>query len=479
MKDLQAMKPRHISNRLGILTALAFTALLVLPACSSNGGGGTTPYTNLQTGQVTVPTTNGGVPQLSAPAGLISQKQNLQNTQYVVFAWNDLGMHCLNPSYDAAVVLPPYNTLWAQIVKRGNPPQVVTQRFSVEYSIVGNTYSYGKSVFGKFWDNVLKLFGVNIERNKGLNLVDLAISNGLSGSMVNKSDHFEVDGIPLTPILDNGTWTPYQVAQITVKDSSGSIVASTYTTAPTSEEMNCAKCHGTSNTFDNILATHDKNEGTTLVSQKPVLCASCHGSPVLNLNQSGSSGKFLSQAMHTKHSTVTPQPNCYDCHPGANTNCSRSIAHTAADGNCTSCHGTLAAVGNSITAGRVPWVNEPNCIQCHPGVSGVDTGSVLYRNAPAHGGLYCASCHSSPHAMVPTSVMPDNYQALQYQGKALTIGACETCHKTSRGGGSLGEYMEEHGGTNPQQPNACNICHTGVTSTNVGNWPHNFQWLSR
>ena len=41
---------------------------------------------------------------------------------YVVLAWNDLGMHCLNPTYDQLIILPPYNTLWAQVVERGDPP---------------------------------------------------------------------------------------------------------------------------------------------------------------------------------------------------------------------------------------------------------------------------------------------------------------------------------------------------------------------
>jgi hypothetical protein len=243
--------------------------------------------------------------------------------------------------------------------------------------------------------------------------------------------------------------------------------------------MNCAKCHGATNTFANVLTTHDKTEGTNLTNQKPVLCASCHGSPALGLNEPGLAGAYLSQAMHLKHSTVSPQPNCYDCHPGDITKCSRSLAHTAPNGNCTACHGTLANVGNSITAGRMPWVNEPTCSQCHSGVSGVDTGSILYRNAAGHGGLYCASCHSSPHATVPTNILSDNFQALQYQGKALTIGACETCHKTSRGDDNLGEYMEEHGGPNPEKSNACNVCHTAVTTTNISKWPHMFQWLSR
>ena len=44
------------------------------------------------------------------------------SARYVVLAWNDLGMHCLNPTYDTAVILPPYNTVWAQVIQRGNPP---------------------------------------------------------------------------------------------------------------------------------------------------------------------------------------------------------------------------------------------------------------------------------------------------------------------------------------------------------------------
>jgi len=55
-----------------------------------------------------------------------------QPGEYVVFVWNDLGMHCLNPTYDTAVILPPYNTVWAQVIKRGNPPQIVTTDLTAE-----------------------------------------------------------------------------------------------------------------------------------------------------------------------------------------------------------------------------------------------------------------------------------------------------------------------------------------------------------
>jgi len=345
----------------------------------------------------------------------------------------------------------------------------------VEYNIINNTFSYGKGSFSQFWDNAMQLFGINLEKNTGLNLSDPSVHNGLSGTMAVEADHFEAIGIPLTPYNDDGSWNPYQVARITVKDASGSTVGQTETTAPISTEINCSKCHG-ADPFQDVLQKHDEHNGTNLVSQEPILCASCHGDPALGSPKTADV-KYLSDAIHGFHATVSPQPACYDCHPGQVTECSRSLAHTAPGGNCQTCHGDLAQVSGSIESGRTPWLTEPKCVTCHAGVAGVDTGTTLYRNDTGHGGVYCASCHSSPHAMIPTDVLSDNYQALQYEGAEKTIGSCGACHQSSRGGGSIGEYPEEHGGSNPRVPNACNICHTTV-STDTSQWPHSFEWTA-
>ncbi|MCK7529082.1 MAG: hypothetical protein MZV64_71755 [Ignavibacteriales bacterium] len=77
------------------------------------------------------------------------------------------------------------------------------------------------------------------------------------------------------------TWNPYQMAQITVEDLNGNILASTSNTIPVSDEINCGKCHG-SNPFDDILQKHDQSRGTNLQNNTPVLCASCHPDPALN-----------------------------------------------------------------------------------------------------------------------------------------------------------------------------------------------------
>jgi hypothetical protein len=80
--------------------------------------------------------------------GIISQSANANAAgNYVVLAWNDLGMHCYNRNFQDLAVLPPYNTLWAQVVKVGDPPQIVTSGITVTYVFTDNTYSVGKSNF--------------------------------------------------------------------------------------------------------------------------------------------------------------------------------------------------------------------------------------------------------------------------------------------------------------------------------------------
>lgn len=297
--------------------------LLLWCGCGGGGGSGSTD-TSENTG-----------------AGTISRKD------FVVLAWNDLGMHCLNPDYDTLVILPPYNTVWAQVIETGSQPRIVTTGISVFYRMVDNTYSDGKRGYGQFWTFDTVLFGVDLAPDTGLNLVDPALHNGLSGQMQVSGDHFHLDGIPATPVDDALVYTPYQKIKITVKDADGNVLAGTHATVPTSDEINCAKCHGAA-PFANILAEHDDEEGTDLLNSRPVLCASCHGSPALGA-AIGVADSYLSAAIHGSHADRGAA--CYDCHPGSATQCSRSLAHTSADGNCITCHGNFRQVADSIRTG--------------------------------------------------------------------------------------------------------------------------------
>jgi len=394
----------------------------------------------------------------------------LTGSDYVVLAWNNLGMHCLNPTYDQLVILPPYNTIYAQVIKRGNPPEVITDGIKVKFRIIDNTYSYGKREYSGFWDYSDPLFGTVIEHDKGLT------GNGLSGEMVISGDQFVIEGIPIVPVTDNDTWNPFQVAEITVEDQSGTVLIQTRATVPTSDEINCAGCHG-ENAFEDILTKHDASNGTNLLGSQPVLCASCHPSPALGTPGTGE--KYLSEAIHGFH--ADKDATCYDCHPGQTTKCNRSLDHTADNGNCTTCHGELSEVAGSIAQGRIPWESEPKCVTCHTGVEGVDTGNDLYRNSTGHGGIGCPACHGSPHAMYPSRESSDNYQPIQYQdfaNKIKTIGSCGYCHYSSRGAeNDIGEFSEVHGGSSPEHYNACHVCHTVVPSS-TSRWPHSYTWTN-
>jgi hypothetical protein len=404
---------------------------------------------------------------------------------YVVLAWNETGMHFLNPTFNADVLSPPYNTLCAQVVKRGDPPEIVTTGVTLEYRIIDNTSSYGKATtdpvrnYAPFWDNSLALFGVDLAHDTGLNFIDTDVHNGLTGTMLAKGSRFEADGVPVVPINDAGTWDPYQVAEIVVRDTaSGTELARTRMTAETSDEVNCGKCHGqTINDVEigSVLQSHDDAQATTFVADGvPVLCAECHGSPAWGTTGPGSADKYLSYAVHIFHFDQTIA--CYDCHPGTTTVANRSTAHSTTDGNCTTCHGTLTTLAATIASGRVPWETEPKCVDCHTFVAEVDTGTTIYHNGTGHGGLSCPACHGPGHAMVPSNKDSDNYQALQYQNKALALGSCRVCHSTSKGGGLLG-VVDAHGGT---QPTSCNVCHTGpISTTNPFHFPHRFQQRTR
>ena len=59
--------------------------------------------------------------------------------EYELIGWNDLGMHCMNESFENVAILPPYNNLWAQLIRTGSDPEIVTDNVVIEYSFQNNT----------------------------------------------------------------------------------------------------------------------------------------------------------------------------------------------------------------------------------------------------------------------------------------------------------------------------------------------------
>lgn len=423
---------RNLFSRDYELNAYNFTAIAGL---DSDGDG----YTNQQEINArSFPGDRNDRPvSISAPTDwiylpLILKALPVSTGQYVLIGWNDLGMHCMDASYEDFAVLPPFNTLWAQVIRRGPEPDIVTTGVSVEYRLIDNSYSVVKS---NFWDYSHLLFNLARPLLPNIGLAGY----GLSGQMHAAGDHFAAEGIPLTQYRDSDLNNPYpyQLAELVAKDAAGNVLAFTQIVAPVSTEMNCQNCHADNGSANptiatgvikqNILSLHDTNHpptppNPTLMNSRPVLCADCHSSNALNLP--GQPGvRSLSLAMHDQHKTITN--DCYQCHPGPTTQCLRDVMYQEGL-TCQSCHGNMSDVANPA---REPWLNEPRCgaSNCHGATYGENLGK-LYRFSTGHGGVYCQACHGSQHAIYPTIQPNDNIQSIRLQGHAGMINTCTVCH---------------------------------------------------
>jgi hypothetical protein len=389
--------------------------------------------------------------------------QTMTETKYIVLGWNNLGMHCYNPDFSNLAILPPYNTLVAQVVKVGEPPQIITSGVIVEYSFPDNTYSAGMT--GQpdktnFWQFEQALYGVTTAPNVGLT------GKGLTGTMDLAKDgaYYVAEGIPLTDISDQDvasmTPNPYQTALITVKDENDPtrVLAQLTVVAPVSTELSCVNCHAddadattrypitpTGKVETNILAIHDYLNvisytqylanypdllaKTPLLDNQPVNCDWCHSSNAVGAAAVGDV-KSLSNAMHGHHNPtnapdITPDTDgCYNCHPGPTTQCLRDTMSQNFAMNCTNCHGDITVVAQNPD----PWLNEPKCSNtgCHG--SGYDTTLALYRQSTGHGGIFCEACHDSTHAISPSREASDSIKFIALQGHAGSLSDCTVCH---------------------------------------------------
>lgn len=366
-------------------------------------------------GTVSLVTIGGSVGQTTgSPDAVVS-------TPYVVFATNDLGMHCMGQDFSELMVLPPYNTFHAQVIRRGAEPRIMSSGVTVSYSLPSNTHGADKT---NFWEFVQPLMGVSLPPDVGLT------GHTMKGTMTATANRdWEVTGVPVVPIDDDGRENPYPMTTVTVKTGT-TIVAQTQAVVPVSWEMSCFLCHQSpGETFGtDILRDHDRLHGTTLVDQKPVFCGSCHADNALGTP--GTPGvSNLSSAMHTAHasrmSAIAIDVDCYACHPGERTKCQRDV-HFSKGMTCHDCHGNMTAVGSPT---RNPWVDEPSCGGCHQrqGFEFEEPGK-LFRASRGHMGVTCLACHGSPHAITPTSTEVDNIQANTIQGHTGVINNCTVCH---------------------------------------------------
>jgi len=471
---------------------------------------------------------------------------------YQVLAFNDLGMHCYDRDFSVLSLLPPFNVIHAQVVKKGGEPDLLNDsQVSVSYAAVTDqqgsrtTTSVGKT---NFWDNIYGLFGVTRAVDVGIlgaKMPGAANTPQPMGAYDPQKGWFTAAGIPITAIDDQGQTNDYPMMRITAKDkTTGTVLDSTDIVLPVSAEMHCSDCHASGGVAansqeaanygiaawsiktdseqayrQNILILHDAKHNTNLMASQPVLCASCHYSPALDLAGAGPQGNqlgkpLLSAVIHGRHGKTmagnlpnTSNPaiipengttSCYFCHPGSTTKCLRG-AMGSAGLTCQNCHGGLLAVSGALGGNRTPWVNEPTCQSCHTGDAVSHLGSsirgtvtynpadptatplvatnkrfaeesnTLYRNSRGHSGIACESCHGSTHAIWPSLEPNDNVAATQIQGHAGTIIECSACHGTGLALTTAGPHgmhnvndkawNKDHEEFYKKDPLACQACH--------------------
>ena len=357
----------------------------------------------------------------------ISDNGDADAGDFQVFAFNDIGMHCMDEDSSVFAILPPFNTLHAQVIRKGtadDEPDVISEsEVEVFYQATAdpsgsiNSTSIDKT---DFWDHVQTLYGLNPEPDVGLLGAKMPSSaNGPQpfAEYDTALQRFKVEGIPITPIDDMGNVNAYPLFRVEARDiNDASPLSALDIVVPVSTEMNCSTCHNTGEVAandatadkygidqwsqstnaviqykENILILHDAINNTSLQNQTPLLCADCHYSPPLDLASTGPQGSqltlpFLSHAIHSHHGKTmdgnlpdednppivggTGLETCYNCHPGTITQCYRGAMFEAGLA-CQNCHGGLLAVGGefALNSGdiRFPWQDEPKCQSCHTG----------------------------------------------------------------------------------------------------------------
>ncbi|MGE4298363.1 MAG: cytochrome ubiquinol oxidase subunit I [Desulfovibrionaceae bacterium] len=412
--------------------------------------------------------------------------------EYVLMAWNNLGMHCISDSEPYWVLLPPANDLFAQLIKRGPAPEIVTEGVTLRYEVEKGFENPARHV--DFWKHAHSSFGAkDLPENVGLS------GNAMSGAMKLSEDlrAFEATLVPVTPYPDEGGFQPYPTFTITaVDDATGKVLATTRMVAPTSTEMGCKNCHGgewrvdgvagfTPETSRDVLAVHDRISKTNHLERvakgETILCQSCHPDPVLGTK--GQPGRLnFPAALHGFHANYLSNRGpeaCYACHPASAAGPTGCLRGTHAKNlDCTTCHGTLEDHALSLLKKeqeaknpradalmanikprtvasvadvnpRTPWLMEPDCLSCHDHEARPQPGTVSAFNKWTEGqpgqlyrlrrddmeAVMCEACHGSTHAVYPATNIygadRDNIPPLQYQGMAGAMGkngGCIACH---------------------------------------------------
>jgi hypothetical protein len=416
------------------------------------------------------------------------------NSQLV--SWNNLGMHCMDSDYSVFSVLPPYNTIEAQLIVAG---RLVTNGagYAVTYQAIADPDgSFNSTAMGKgnFYDFVTPLFGAGLPPETGLAGWAMPGPNNTPQSMLFEPTNqpapgvaapvnwFRAEGIPIAPFDDAGRKNPYPMMRLIARDASNQPMATNDVVLPVSDEMDCRACHasGTGPAAEpsdgwvwsdnperdyrlNILRLHDErqfalNDGLyrsalaagsfnaqglypgVVVDGKPVLCAGCHASEALGTG-SYSNIPPLTASVHLRHASVTDPDLLITLDSSAH----RAACYRCHPGSTTKC--LRGAMGGAVAP---DGTLEMQCQSCHGSMSQVGAlNRVGWFMEPN-----CQSCHtgtatSNNGQIRYTSVFTDTNGTVRVPVNSTFA----TRPNTPAPGISLFRFSAGHGGLQ------CEACH--------------------
>jgi hypothetical protein len=368
------------------------------------------------------------------------------SASYVVFARNDLGMHCACPTFAGFLLLPPWNTVRVQVFQRGSTPVLVSSGITVSYSLAEESDSslptdpyfaqwitYSPKMFPGFQPvvngKIQGLAGYGIAGNMTFNSTSMA---------------YEAVGIPAYPVttgnstkdimtdpLGGANRDPYLTANIVVKNSAGTTIGTTscvvpvafggccgchldlaaangYPKTPTGSFQYLGKMHGQNGSkidFNYLDPTGDGTAG-------PIRCSWCHWDPAMS--ESAAPG------------LANVWPN-YVIMPGA--------SFTKADVKVSQYSFSDVLHRFHVQDPLVISSYEPNiataCYRCHPG-----NGVNCYRGthlAKTNNVMWCTDCHGNLNQRVAAGQLTQPWKQSTLPScyaPAKGITSAFTCHNT-------------------------------------------------
>ena len=166
-------------------------------------------------------------------------------------------------------------------------------------------------------------------------------------------------------------------------------------------------------------------------------CDACHRTPEGHIADQSTWGSCrschnLSNVTHKHIYKFGATFQCYACHTSDSSNGDIHLTLTNPSGypgfTCVNCHGDLSMTQNN-TFKTSSMAGLPKCADCHDRNHSEPVAGVSFSNSVGHGGLFCISCHSSPHRV----------QRLMNRGTSSTNN-CSGCHpNATHSGASCGD----------------------------------------